>query len=50
MTRVYRQVGEALVTGAIGPEALVKPRLFQAAVRRASARLEELGEPQETPT
>lgn len=37
----YRQVGEVLRIGAIGPEARVKPRLFRAAVKRAVERLED---------
>ena|SRR5712692_7752681 len=36
----YRRVGDVLRVGAIGPEAQVKPRLFLAAVKRASSRLD----------
>src|SRR6266851_2410911 len=36
----YRRVGDVLGIGAIGPEAQVKPRLFVAAVKRASSRLD----------
>jgi len=37
----YRQVGQVLRIGAIGPEAAVKPRLFQAAIKRAVERLKD---------
>jgi hypothetical protein len=37
----YRQVGDVLRIGAIGPEAKVRPRLFAAAIKRAIQRLED---------
>ena len=37
----YRQFGQVLRIGAIGPEAAVRPRLFRAAVKRAAERLED---------
>lgn len=37
----YRFVGDVAVIGAFGPEALVDPRGFQNAVRRATDRLAE---------
>lgn len=40
----YRQVGEAFVVAAIGPEAQVKPRDFIRAVRAAEDRLNKLEE------
>ena len=36
----YRRVGDVLRIGAIGPEAQSKPRLFSAALKRASSRLD----------
>ncbi|MGL5824008.1 MAG: type II toxin-antitoxin system RelE/ParE family toxin [Nocardioides sp.] len=40
----YRQIGDALVVGAIGPEAEVDPRGFTRSVRSAERRLEEVEE------
>src|SRR3712207_1439171 len=40
----YRQIGQAFVVGAVGPEATVKPRLFARAVRAAVERLNEVEE------
>ncbi len=38
----YRQIGRAIVIGAIGAEALASPRAFDRAVGRAVARLAEV--------
>jgi hypothetical protein len=40
----YRQIGSALVVGAIGPEATVDPRGFARAVRVAQERLDQVEE------
>ncbi|MBO4205050.1 type II toxin-antitoxin system RelE/ParE family toxin [Micromonospora echinofusca] len=40
----YRQIGSALVVGAIGPEAEVDPRGFRRATSNAEQRLDEVEE------
>jgi hypothetical protein len=40
----YRQIGGVFAVGAIGPEANVKPRVFEAQVRAAEERLNDLEE------
>jgi len=40
----YRQIGQVLVVGAVGPEASVDPRGFARAVKAAEERLDEVEE------
>lgn len=42
----YRQIGDALVVGSVGPEADVDPKGFRRAIRSAEARLDEVEEGQ----
>ena len=40
----YRQIGQTLVVGAVGPEASVDPKGFQRAIRAAGYRLDDVEE------
>lgn len=40
----YRQIGDALVVGSVGPEAQVDPKGFRRAIRSAETRLDEVEE------